>query len=631
MAPPPRSNGAPAPARSSGTSVARSLAQAAAALRAQDFSVSAHPTVRDAEDANDTRRGAYGPRSDGAAALAARRQAPRYTHYAAEQQAPLYQHEENDGERGATAMYDREAFYAELRERHRNLTHRQRLAREFYEQLQWRQQQQQQQQQYQVQRREETVYGQQDDYEVQDAAKRRRVLMDTRAQQFRRQQQQQDEAAAAARHSSYPPQLGASVDRRVRESRPLAEVGAGRIGLMEQQRGQMQVQMRAASTGGRPLSAGLGPRVTSPLRAHRPAPVQVPDVRTMGPPPTVTSGKSPSGAGTPTSNGPVENKDNNALSVIEDPDDDDDDEDAAVVEDDTPGEDKKPKKRVRYLGDTDRRNIIKRIENGEKQAALAREFGVTRAAICHIKNNRFEILSRYDMLVKSAQEMDRAEIFVGPPGVDMMVHEVRANSVLLLMTMLRDNRSNGATFRRVAGRLIMILLEEALAVLGTESVEVRTGTGHLYRGLERKHQYCGVAIGAEGFPFLVLFHQMEPEAPQGSIHVTKAVDRRGQRAWLLDHMDLPANIVHHRVLLFSATCSTGDAECKAIEALCSVGCDERTISLVVILIAGDGIVKISNRFPHVKIITSGVDDKVDPHTDGIIPGFGDFVSRYNDS
>ncbi|KAE8896054.1 hypothetical protein PF003_g19853 [Phytophthora fragariae] len=573
MAPPPRSNGAPAPARSSGTSVARSLAQAAAALRAQDFSVSAHPTVRDAEDANDTRRGAYGPRSDGAAALAARRQAPRYTHYAAEQQAPLYQHEENDGERGATAMYDREAFYAELRERHRNLTHRQRLAREFYEQLQWRQQQQQQQQQYQVQRREETVYGQQDDYEVQDAAKRRRVLMDTRAQQFRRQQQQQDEAAAAARHSSYPPQLGASVDRRVRESRPLAEVGAGRIGLMEQQRGQMQVQMRAASTGGRPLSAGLGPRVTSPLRAHRPAPVQVPDVRTMGPPPTVTSGKSPSGAGTPTSNGPVENKDNNALSVIEDPDDDDDDEDAAVVEDDTPGEDKKPKKR----------------------------------------------------------EMDRAEIFVGPPGVDMMVHEVRANSVLLLMTMLRDNRSNGATFRRVAGRLIMILLEEALAVLGTESVEVRTGTGHLYRGLERKHQYCGVAIGAEGFPFLVLFHQMEPEAPQGSIHVTKAVDRRGQRAWLLDHMDLPANIVHHRVLLFSATCSTGDAECKAIEALCSVGCDERTISLVVILIAGDGIVKISNRFPHVKIITSGVDDKVDPHTDGIIPGFGDFVSRYNDS
>ncbi|EGZ12977.1 hypothetical protein PHYSODRAFT_512498 [Phytophthora sojae] len=517
----------PNPRPIGGTSVARSLAQAAAALRAQEWRTNAN--------ANTTR---LSP--------------PRYQQQYEENDVEQEQEQEQEG---AAAMYDREAFYAELRERHRNLTHRQRLAREFFEQQQ-RRQQQQQQQQHQVQRRAETAYRQQEGYE-----------------QFRRQMQLQGEAAAASRHlrpPSYPP--------------PASQ-----------------------------LVASMVPRVNAPLSLER--------------------SKSPSGAGTPTSKRPVENEDNNAQSapfVIEDPANDDDD-DAADMEDDGSGESKKAKKRVRYLRDTDRRNIIKRIENGEKQAALAREFGVTRAAICHIKKNRFEILSRYNMLVKSAQEMNRAENFVGPPGVDMMVHEVRANSILLLMTMLRDNRSNGATFRRVAGRLIMILLEEALAVLGTENVEVITGTGHLYRGLERKHQFCGVAIGTEGFPFLVLFHQMEPDAPQGSIHVTKAIDRRGQRAWLLDHMDLPANIVHHRVLLFSATCSTGDAECKAIEALCSVGCDERTISLVVILVTGDGIVNVSNRFPNVKIITGGIDGKVDPETDGIIPGFGDFVSRYNDS
>ncbi|KAG3068667.1 hypothetical protein PI124_g21586 [Phytophthora idaei] len=78
----------------------------------------------------------------------------------------------------------------------------------------------------------------------------------------------------------------------------------------------------------------------------------------------------------------------------------------------------------------------------------------------------------------------------------MMVHQVRAKSVLLLMTMLRDTRSSGATFRRVAGRLIMILLEEALAIIGTESVEVITGTGHLYRGLALRHQFCGVTIAS---------------------------------------------------------------------------------------------------------------------------------------
>jgi uracil phosphoribosyltransferase len=35
--------------------------------------------------------------------------------------------------------------------------------------------------------------------------------------------------------------------------------------------------------------------------------------------------------------------------------------------------------------------------------------------------------------------------------------------------------------------------------------------------------------------------------------------------------------------------------------------------------------------PEVKIITAGIDSKVDPHTDSIVPGFGDFVSRYNSS
>ncbi|KUF88933.1 Mitochondrial basic amino acids transporter [Phytophthora nicotianae] len=166
---------------------------------------------------------------------------------------------------------------------------------------------------------------------------------------------------------------------------------------------------------------------------------------------------------------------------------------------------------------------------------------------------------------EQGRSADCADNFVGPPGMDMMVHQVRAKSVLLLMTMLRDKRSNGATFRRVAGRLIMILLEETLGVLGTGSVEVITGTGHLYRGLELRHQFCGVAVGTEGFPFLVLFHQMEPEAPQGSIHVQAETDKRGDRVWRLDHMDLPANIAQHKVLLFSSTCSTGNAECKAIE------------------------------------------------------------------
>lgn len=55
---------------------------------------------------------------------------------------------------------------------------------------------------------------------------------------------------------------------------------------------------------------------------------------------------------------------------------------------------KKTRKRPHYLSHEIRCQIIERIAGGEQQAALAREFGVTRAAVCHIQKHRFEILSR---------------------------------------------------------------------------------------------------------------------------------------------------------------------------------------------------------------------------------------------
>lgn len=48
----------------------------------------------------------------------------------------------------------------------------------------------------------------------------------------------------------------------------------------------------------------------------------------------------------------------------------------------------------RYLSEADRRAIILRIDNGEKQVALAKEFLVSRAAICNLYKNRHEVLTR---------------------------------------------------------------------------------------------------------------------------------------------------------------------------------------------------------------------------------------------
>ncbi|KAG6615813.1 Uracil phosphoribosyltransferase [Phytophthora cinnamomi] len=48
----------------------------------------------------------------------------------------------------------------------------------------------------------------------------------------------------------------------------------------------------------------------------------------------------------------------------------------------------------RYLSEGDRKEIIARIDGGEKQVALAKEFNVSRAAICNLYKNRWEVLTR---------------------------------------------------------------------------------------------------------------------------------------------------------------------------------------------------------------------------------------------
>ncbi|KAG6609011.1 Uracil phosphoribosyltransferase [Phytophthora cinnamomi] len=285
---------------------------------------------------------------------------------------------------------------------------------------------------------------------------------------------------------------------------------------------------------------------------------------------------------------------------------------------------KKPRKRPHYLSHEVRCQIIERIAGGEQQAALAREFGVTRAAVCHIQKHRFEILSR----PVAQQTGDEDTIPTGPALDQQLVHEVRTSSMFLLLTTLRDRRTDVSTFRRAAGRVIMILLEDVLGQLDSRPVEIVTANGHVATGIERRSPLCGVKLGDEGHPFSVLFHQLEVDAAEGKLYVNRATDERGRRYWRLEGMNLPASIALCKVLLFTATCSTGERECKAIEALCGVGTMEKDITLVSIMCASDAVVTVCSRFPQVRIVTAAIDSSVDPRTEYIIPGLGNFIARY---
>lgn len=220
--------------------------------------------------------------------------------------------------------------------------------------------------------------------------------------------------------------------------------------------------------------------------------------------------------------------------------------------------------------------------------------------------------------------------------------------------------------------LIRILLEEAIASLGSKSVEITTPSGHTYLGRQQVGPLCGVVIGDAGYPFLKFFNQMEPDAARGYIHMNQhSVDprRRGSssgsgdeslgRKWRVERTDLPPNVAECKVLLFSGTSSDGGSACKAIEVLRGLRIPENRICVVTILSASEAVTAVCSQYPgsceasclcvcvdallgladhlsfswaafaDVKIITAAVDAELDAQTSEILPGLGDFMARYN--
>jgi hypothetical protein len=141
----------------------------------------------------------------------------------------------------------------------------------------------------------------------------------------------------------------------------------------------------------------------------------------------------------------------------------------------SPGTATQERKRSRYISDIDRSIIIQRLEKGEKQADLAREFGVTRAAICHINKHKEDLLTRFDEFARSphgryvlcmapwivmgltfviAPSSVMIENYARPSTEFASVTEVRTAPAVVLTTRIMDKTTRPREFRAAADRLI---------------------------------------------------------------------------------------------------------------------------------------------------------------------------------
>jgi uracil phosphoribosyltransferase len=299
-------------------------------------------------------------------------------------------------------------------------------------------------------------------------------------------------------------------------------------------------------------------------------------------------------------------------------------------------------KSSRYLREIDRRAILARIESGEKQSELAKEYQVSRAAICNLNKHREEVFARKDgnPLAKhpkkprpktpkptvagmpssmkwSSSGNNRYSYVLGNGGGSSLersklgVHEMKSRAVALLLTTLRKKFTTPIEFRRVSERLMRLLLEEALALVPIRRVDIVIYEQRREAGVVMEHPPCAISMEQDGCPMLELFHEMEPEQPTGYICFDSPEDKSQSddaSATTLSLLDahLPASLSYHNVFLLAHVASSGERLCAAVHCLLERGASKAMVSIVSLVASTDAVQQLHAQHPDVKLLAAQI-------------------------
>lgn len=169
-----------------------------------------------------------------------------------------------------------------------------------------------------------------------------------------------------------------------------------------------------------------------------------------------------------------------------------------------------------------------------------------------------------------------------------------------------------------------MVVEEALSFLPTEAVSVTTPTGAAYAGLRFRSKICAVSIPRSGDTMEQGVRQVIRDVRIGKILIQR--DEATAEPRLL-YSKLPQDIADRIVILLDPMLATGGSILTAIKVLVENGVAPENIIFVNLFAAPEGIQRVFQRYPQIRIITTAIDDCLND-TKYIIPGCGDFGDRF---
>ena len=189
------------------------------------------------------------------------------------------------------------------------------------------------------------------------------------------------------------------------------------------------------------------------------------------------------------------------------------------------------------------------------------------------------------------------------------------------LSIIRDKNTGTKEFREIIGEIATFLCYEAMSDAKLEEVEIETPICKTKAKKLDENKYAFLQILRAGTGMLDGLIKAIPNAKIG--HVGLYRDETTHKP-IRYYYKMPKDIANREVIVLDPMLATGGSACDTITMLKEDGV--KTIKFLCIIAAPEGIKKIEEIHPDVKIYTASIDEKLNENA-YIVPGLGDAGDR----
>lgn len=205
-----------------------------------------------------------------------------------------------------------------------------------------------------------------------------------------------------------------------------------------------------------------------------------------------------------------------------------------------------------------------------------------------------------------------------PDGLEVIVvdHPLAASR----LSIMRDARTDNATFRAALRELTLMLVFEATRTLTTERLPIHTPVART-SAVRLSNPPLLVPVLRAGLGMADQAHAMIPEAQMGFVGLARDEQTLSPTPYMVS---LPESLAGRPVYVLDPMLATGGSMVHTIELLRERGATD--VTAICALAAPEGLIALQQADLGVRVVTASVDERLND-SGYIVPGLGDAGDR----